>query len=396
MPVLTRVLAIAALAPALVLAQPNPQRAKDAGPDSVRTQQLATLEFPWGIAALPDGRLLITEKPGRLRIFADGKLSAPLKNVPTVSYRAGQSEQGGMLDVAVDPDFAQNRRIYLSYTEEAKQASPQPETGDARFAKYLDLKDNRLRGGVVARATLDGEGLSDVQVIWKQEPKAIGRGHFGHRLVFGRDGTLFITSGERMRFDPAQELSSNLGKIVRINRDGSIPKDNPFVGKGNARGDVWSVGHRNILAAAVHPTSGNLWAFEMGPFGGDELNIIRPGRNYGWPLVSNGVNYDKSAIPEHSTRPEFEAPLRTWTPVISPSGALFYDGAMFPWKGQVIVGGLSSQAVIRLVLDGEKLAGEERIEMKKRIRDVLQAADGALLVITDDKNGELLRLTPSS
>ena len=395
MHVLTRAAVIAAMAPALVLAQTRPQQTRGAGADTVRTEQLATLEFPWGMASLPDGRLLITEKPGRLRIFANGTLSSPLKNVPSVSYRPLESEQGGLLDVAVDPDFTQNNWIYLSYTEETPQQSPQPATGDPRFGSYLNLEDNRLRGGVVARAKLSGDALSELQVIWRQEPKTIGRGHFGHRMLFGRDGVLFITSGERMRFDPAQDLSSNLGKVVRINRDGSIPKDNPFVGKTEARGDIWTLGHRNILSAAVHPTSGEIWAFEMGPLGGDELNIIKAGRNYGWPIVSDGVNYDKSPIPDHSTRSQdFAAPVRTWTPVISPSGALFYDGTMFPWKGHVIVGGLSSQAVIRLVLDGENIVGEERIEMNKRIRDVLQARDGALLVITDHQDGELLRLTP--
>jgi glucose/arabinose dehydrogenase len=232
-------------------------------------------------------------------------------------------------------------------------------------------------------------------VIWRQEPKTIGRGHFGHRIVFGRDGTMFITSGERMRFDPARNLTSNLGKVVRINRDGSIPKDNPFVGKGNSREDVWTLGHRNILSAAVHPVSGQLWVFEMGPLGGDELNILRPGRNYGWPTVSNGDNYDKSPIPDHPTKPEFEAPVRTWTPVISPSGALFYDGTLFPWRGSAVVGGLSSKALIRLTVEGDKVVGEERIDMQRRIRDVLQDRDGSLLVITDDKAGELLRLRPA-
>lgn len=396
MHVVMRAAAIAVMAPALTLGQARPANAPRASADSVRTEQLATLEFPWGMAYLPDGRLLITEKPGRLRIFADGKLSAPIQNVPKVSYRASDKEQGGLLDVAVDPDFAKNNRIFLSYSEEAPQKSPQPATADPRFGDALDLKDNRLNGGVVASATLKGNTLADIKEIWRQEPKTIGRGHFGNRLVFGRDGTLFITSGERMRFDPAQDLSSNLGKVVRVNRDGTIPKDNPFVGKGNARGDIWTRGHRNILSVAMHPTSGDLWAFEMGPLGGDELNIIRAGRNYGWPIVSDGVNYDKSPIPDHSTRKEFEAPRHVWTPVISPSGALFYDGAMFPWKGHVIVGGLSSQAIIRLVLEGDKIASEERIEMKKRIRDVIQAPDGALLAITDDAKGELLRLTPSA
>ena len=233
-------------------------------------------------------------------------------------------------------------------------------------------------------------------MIWRQEPKTIGRGHFGHRLIFGRDGTLFITSGERMRFDPAQSLSSNLGKVVRINKEGTIPQDNPFVGRSDARGDIWSLGHRNILSAAVHPASGQLWVFEMGPLGGDELNIIQRGRNYGWPVVSNGDNYDKSPIPDHSTRPEFEAPIRWWTPVIAPSGALFYDGSLFPWRGNVVVGGLASKALIRMEVEGAKVLSEERIDMQRRVRDLIQAPDGALLVITDDKNGELLRLTPAA
>jgi glucose/arabinose dehydrogenase len=296
--------------------------------------------------------------------------------------------------VAVDPEFAQNRRIYLSYSEEAKQVTPAGATDDPRFGGFLDLKDNRLRGGVVVRATLDGNRLTNVEPVWRQEPKTVGRGHFGHRLVFGRDGTLFITSGERMRFDPAQSLGSNLGKVVRINRDGTIPKDNPFAGKEGARRDIWTLGHRNMLAAALHPSSGQLWVFEMGPLGGDELNVIVPGRNYGWPAVSNGDNYDKSPIPDHGTKPEFEEPIRTWTPVISPSGALFYDGSLFPWKGHAIVGGLSSQAIIRLTLNGNTVVSEDRIDMQRRIRDVIQAPDGALLAITDEEKGALLRLTP--
>jgi aldose sugar dehydrogenase len=379
----------------LAVAQTRPSDVKLSGIDTVRVERLASLEFPWGMAYLPDGRLLITEKAGRLRIFANNQLSAPVENLPAISYRATPAEQGGLLDVAVDPEFAQNRRIYISYSEEAPTPQGEKETGDPRFGNYLDLTDNRLRGGAVARATLDGNRLSNVDVIWRQEPKTIGRGHFGHRIVLGRDGTMFITSGDRMRFDPAQSLSSNVGKVVRINRDGSIPKDNPFVGKTGARGDIWSLGHRNMLAAAVHPGSGQLWVFEMGPLGGDELNIIERGRNYGWPIVSDGDNYDKSAIPDHATKPEFAAPVRTWTPVISPSGALFYDGSLFPWRGNAIVGGLSSKALIRLTLDGSKVVGEERIDMQRRIRKVIQAQDGSLVVITDDKNGELLRLTPA-
>jgi glucose/arabinose dehydrogenase len=383
--------ALAAAFPALVLAQGTSSETVSSAAGPIRVEKMAALEFPWAIASLPDGRLLITEKPGRLRIYENGKLSSPVGGVPATSYRERKQEQGGLLDVAVDPNFAQNRRIYLSFSEPAPTQSPdQQETQDPRFGGGLDLTDTMLVGGAVAAATLDGNRLSGLQVIWRQTPKQIGRGHFGHRLVFGNDGTLFITSGDRMRFDPAQDLNGNLGKVVRINADGSIPKDNPHAGK-----DTWSIGHRNMLASAVHP-SGQLYVLEMGPLGGDELNLIKKGANYGWPVVSNGDNYDKSPIPDHPTRKEFEAPLKSWTPVISPSGALFYDGGMFPWRGDLLVGGLSSQALIRLSVDGSSVKNEERINMKRRIRDVLQAADGALLLITDDKQGELLRLTPAA
>jgi glucose/arabinose dehydrogenase len=363
---------------------------------AVEIERLASLESPWGMALLPDGRLLVTEKPGRLRIFADGKLSAPVANVPKVAYGAPSSEQGGLLDVAVDPEFAQNGLIYLSYSEEAAQKSAQPDPGDARFGPDSGHSDTRIMGGVVARAKLDGNRLTDSKVIWKQEPKTLGRGHFGHRLVFGPDGTLFITSGERMRFDPAQDLGSNLGKVVRINPDGSIPKDNPFVGRPGALGDSWSYGHRNMLAATIRPETGQLWVVEMGPLGGDELNLIERGVNYGWPVVSDGDNYDQSPIPNHRTRPEFKAPVYTWTPVIAPSGALFYDGSLFPWRGELIIGGLSSTGLVRLSFAGDQVKGEDRIDLQRRIRDVLQARDGSLLVLTDDRNGELLRLTPTA
>ena len=389
------VAAVVAILPLVTEAQTPAPRASTAA-ETVRIEQLATLEYPWGLALLPDGRVLITEKPGRLRIFSNGKLSEAIANVPAVAYRPKPGEQGGLLDVGVDPDFAANQRIFLSYSEEAPQASPQPHTADPRFSNFLDLSDTRLLGGVVASARLDGTRLADVKVIWRQEPKTVARGHFGHRLVFGRDGVLFITSGDRMRFDPAQDPASNLGKVVRINRDGTIPKDNPFAGRAGAREEVWSLGHRNMLAAAVHPASGQLWVVEMGPLGGDELNLVERGGNYGWPTVSDGDNYDKSAIPRHGTRPEFKTPVKTWTPVISPSGALFYDGSLFPWRGQLVVGGLSSKALIRLTIDGSKVAAEERIDMQRRIRDVLQAQDGSLLVITDDAKGELLRLTPAA
>lgn len=363
---------------------------------NIRIERLATFEFPWGLALLPDGRLLVTEKPGRLRIWANGKMSEPVQGVPKVVFR-GPSDQGGLLDVEIDPDFARNSLVYLSYVE---AADPQPpdarETGDPRFGGGIDTSDTIVRGGAVARGRLDGNQLLDVQVIWRQAPKTVGRGHFGNRIVFAKDGKLFITSGERMRFDPAQTLASNLGKVVRINSDGSIPNDNPFVEKSDALGDIWSYGHRNMLSAAIEPTSGQLWVVEMGPLGGDELNMIERGKNYGWPIVSNGDNYDGSPIPDHPTRKEFQSPLRSWSPVISPSGAFFYTGSLFQgWRGSLLAGGLSSQALVRLTVDGGAVNIEERIDMKRRIRDLIQTPEGAILVIVDGKGGDLLRLTPS-
>ncbi len=403
-PLFIRLIAAAALLLALAPATLAQTNAAAAPPDVVsssagglRVERLATLEFPWGLALLPDGRVLITEKPGRLRIWANGQLSEPVQGVPKVVYRDKPGEQGGLLDVEADPDFARNQLVYLSYVEAAEQQSPDDaETGDVRFSNFIDMTDNILRGGAVARGRLEGNQLRDVQVIWRQVPKTVGRGHFGNRLVFGTDGKLFITSGDRQRFDPAQNLASNLGKVVRVNADGSVPNDNPFVGKQGARGDIWSYGHRNILAAAID-SSGRLWAVEMGPLGGDELNLVQPGKNYGWPLVSNGDNYNNSMIPDHPSNKEFQAPVRTWTPVISPSGATLYTGSLLTgWRGSLLVGGLSSQALIRLGLDGERVAVEERIDMKRRIRDVLQTPDGALLVIVDAKSGDLLRLTPAA
>lgn len=362
----------------------------------IQVEELATLEYPWGLAQLPDGRLLVTEKPGRLRIWEDGNLSEPVQGVPEVVYRT-PGEQGGLLDVALDPNFEENRLVYISYVEAAEQ---QPDairdTGDARFGGGLDRSDGIIRGGAVARGRLEGERLQDLEVIWRQQPKTVGRGHFGNRLVFAPDGKLFITSGDRMRFEPAQSLESNLGKILRINADGSIPEDNPFVDQEDALDDIWSYGHRNILAAAFEPESERLWAFEMGPLGGDEVNLIQVERNYGWPTVSNGSHYNRQTIPPHAGTDEFEAPVRTWTPVISPSGAMFYDGSLFEeWQGSALVGGLSSQALVRLVLDGDRISVEERINMQRRIRDIIQTPDGAILAIVDAENGALLRLTPA-
>lgn len=375
---------------------PPPPTAVRTSAGEVRIETLATLELPWGMAWLPDGRLLVTEKPGRLRIFAGGTLSEPVAGVPQVAFRGTQRDQGGLLDVAVDPAFEKNSLVYLSYTEAAaEQPAGLRDTPEPRFGGSAPT-DHVLKGGAVARGKLSGNRLTDVKVIWRQEPKTIGRGHYGHRLVFAPDGKLFVTSGDRMRFDPAQAMDTNLGKVVRINPDGSDPADNPFAAKKGGRGDVYSVGHRNVLAAAVHPVTGRLWVVEMGPKDGDELNLVEPGRNYGWPVVSNGDNYDDSPIPDHPTRPEFEAPVRTWTPVISPSGALFYTGSLFPgWKGSLLVGGLSSKAIVRVPLDGSRAGEEERIEVGRRIRDVIEAPDGALLAIVDDPRGDLLRIAPA-
>jgi glucose/arabinose dehydrogenase len=305
-------------------------------------------------------------------------------------------EQGGLLDVKADPNFATNQLVYLSYVEADPEGKTIAETGELRFSTFVDYTDSIVRGGAIARGRLQGNQLSDVQVIWRQVPKTGGRGHFGVRMVFGPDGKLYAASGERMRFDPAANLKSNLGKVVRINPDGSTPADNPFAATDTARADIWSYGHRNILAAAFDP-SGKLWALEMGPLGGDELNLIQRGKNYGWPFVSNGDNYGGPSIPDHATSRVYTAPVRSWTPVIAPSGALFYSGAMFPaWRGSLLAGGLATQSLVRLQLDGETRVGvEERVFMGRRIRDVAQARDGAILLIVDDKSGDLLRLTPA-
>jgi glucose/arabinose dehydrogenase len=359
----------------------------------IKVESLARLEFPWGMTFMPDRRLLITEKPGHLRIYSDGKLSEPIKGLPNAAYRG----QGGLLDVEIDSDFVKNHLVYIYFTEAAEQ---QPENAalvpDPRLGKSPDRSDNILKGGAVARGKLENDELRDVTVIWRQVPKTIGLGHYGGRLVFAPDGKLFITSGERQRFEPAQDLKVNLGKIVRINPDGSIPDDNPFVGKPDVRPDIWTFGHRNPLGAALDPSSKKLWINEMGPAGGDEINIIERGKNYGWPTVSNGDNYDGTPIPRHPTRPEFEPPVRSWNPVISPSGQIFYTGTLFRnWRGNLLLGGLSSKSLILLTLEGNQVKEEERIALNRRIRDVTEAPDGAVLLLTDAKDGELLRLTPA-
>jgi glucose/arabinose dehydrogenase len=283
------------------------------------------------------------------------------------------SGQGGMLDVALDPDFRENRFVYLSYSE--------PGDGGASTA--------------LGRGRLVDDRIDSFQVIFRQQPKVSGPNHFGGRIVFAPDGRLFLTLGERYKFDPAQDVASHLGKIVRINPDGAVPTDNPFARTGNARAEIWSYGHRNILAAAINPQSGALWVGEMGPRGGDELNIPESGRNHGWPVVSWGTHYDWTGIPKPPTRPEFADAIKQWTPVISPSGMLFYTGDLFPaWRGNVLIGSLSRRALVRLAVSQSQVTGEEIIPLGARIRDVEQGPDGAVYLLTDEQNGNIWRLRP--
>jgi aldose sugar dehydrogenase len=347
------------------------ERQVDSKQGPIKVERVAKgLKQPWGLAFLPDGRMLVTERPGRLRIVTkDGALSEPLKGVPEVVARG----QGGLLDVALDPAFAENGLVYLSYSE--------PGEGGA--------------GTAVARGKLGDGSLDDVEVVFRQKPKVDGGNHFGSRLAFSPDGKLFVTLGDRFKFDPAQDLASHIGKIVRINPDGSVPDDNPFVGQEGKLPEIWSYGHRNAQGAAIHPETGKLWESEFGPLGGDELNIPEAGKNYGWPVVSWGKHYDGTDIPDPTERPEFADAIYHWNPVISPSGIAFYTGDAIPaWKGNLLIAGLSSEAIVRLELDGEKVAGEERIAMGTRIRDVAQGPDGAVYALTDE-GGEILKLTPA-
>lgn len=335
----------------------------------VAVETLASgLNDPWSLAFLPDGRMLVTERAGRIRIVTrEGNLSAPLSGVPAV-YSSGQ---GGLLDIVLAPDFASSRLVYFSFGE--------PGEGGASTA--------------VARARLGEDRLQDLTVILRTIPKMGGGAHFGSRLAFGRDGTLFVTTGDRFQFDPAQDLSNHIGKVLRINGDGSVPADNPFVGRPNTRPEIWSSGHRNVEGAAIHPETGRLWTHEMGPAGGDELNVTNAGRNYGWPLVSWGRHYDGRDIPDPPTRADFAQSIRHWTPVIAPSGMDFYTGDAIPsWKGNLLIGGLVARAIVRLTLNGEQVTGEERISLGGRIRDVLQGPDGAVYAL-DESNGTILRLT---
>lgn len=350
----------------------NPAARKAGGAADPQVETFASgLVRPWALAVLPDGRMLVSERPGRLRyVGPQGELSEPIAGVPDVFAQG----QGGLLDVALDPDFQANRLVYLSYAE------PGP---------------GGTAGTAVARGRLEGDRLADVEVIFRQRPKVAGPNHFGSRLEFGPEGNLFVTLGERFQFDPAQNLANTLGTIVRIEPDGSIPPGNPFVGRDDAEPAIWSYGHRNIEAAAIHPGNGQLWVAEMGPEGGDELNLPEAGRNYGWPLVSWGQHYDGEDIPDPPTRPELARSIRHWTPVISPSGMIFYTGDLFPgWRGDALIGGLTAQGVVRLEIENAQVADEHRIEIGQRIREVAQGPDGAVYLLTDEPDGEILRLTP--
>ncbi|MEH6499862.1 MAG: PQQ-dependent sugar dehydrogenase [Pseudoalteromonas distincta] len=339
--------------------------------------EVTTFDAPWAMTFLPDGRLLVTEMAGNLRLHdLEAGETGSIEGVPEVVH-AGQ---GGLGDVLLHPQFDDNQQIYLSYVEAGDGGS------GAAVAK--------------ARLVLDDEGggeLEDLEVIWRQTPKMSGNGHFGQRLAFDDDGMLWISSSERQEFDPAQDMTGNLGKIVRLNDDGSAPEDNPFTDQGEVAAQVWSLGHRNILGMAFD-ADGRLWAHEMGPKNGDELNLIEKGANYGYPLVSNGEHYDGRPIPDHDTRPEFNAPVITWTPVISPAGFIIYDGELFPdWKGSGFIGGLSSQSLVRVQFDGESAQEAERFDLQRRVREVEQGPDGAIWLLEDgmrEGNGTLLKLTP--
>jgi len=352
-------------------------------------QVVTDLDDPWSVAVLPDGRLLVTEAVGVLRIVTQsGDVSAPIAGFDGVEYQG----QGGLGDVVLHPGFAENRMVYVSFGEAG--------VGDTR-------------GAAVARGVLDESGaapvLKDIEVIWRQYPKLVGAGHYGHRLMFDPEGYLWITSGDRQKFTPAQDMQANVGKLVRLHDDGSIPDDNPFVDYFSRDAfvddegvypEIWSLGHRNPLGIAMD-LDGRLWEIEMGPKGGDELNLIERGANYGYPIVSNGMHYDGRPIPDHDTRPEFNAPALWWTPVISPADLMVYRGTAFEgWRGSALAAGLSSKAIVRIELMDDGRAREiERFDMGARIRSIEEAADGSIWVLEDEKDdsrGRLLRLVPEA
>ncbi|KAA0010015.1 PQQ-dependent sugar dehydrogenase [Billgrantia pellis] len=353
----------------LALAQSKESVQTEAGALSIETV-VDGLVHPWGMAFLPDGRMLITEREGRLRLLSqDETLSDPLEGVPDV-FNEGQ---GGLLDVALHPDFDSNRQVYLSFSE--------PGDGGATTA--------------LGRGRLADDRLEDFEVIFRMEPRVEHENHFGGRIVFSDDETLFLTLAERFQFDPAQDPTNHLGTIVRLKHDGTAADDNPFLGDEEARDEIWSYGHRNIESAAIHPETGELWVAEMGPMGGDELNRPEAGRNYGWPEVSWGQHYDGEDIPDPSDSDDYAGSVKQWTPVISPSGMIFYTGDTLPeWQSSMLIGGLSEQGLVRITLEGNEVTDDERIPLGARIRDVEQGPDGLVYVLTDEADGKLMRLEP--
>lgn len=330
------------------------------------------LEHPWGLAFLPDGRLLVTERTGDLRIVnTDGSLSEPITGVPEVVAQ----RQGGLLDVALAPDFAESNHVYLAYSR--------PGSGTASTT-------------ALGRGVWTGDAIQDFEVLFVQEPEYPNGFHFGSRIAFTPDGQhLFLSTGERNLKDPSQDLGSHLGKLLRLNLDGSVPDDNPFVGQDGAMPEIWSYGHRNIQSLAFHPETGDLWKAEFGPRDGDELNLVQAGANYGWPIVSWGDNYDGSPIPDPPTRPEFTDAVRQWSPVISPSGMNFYTSEVFSeWTGSLFISSLSKRGLVRLEIEGGQVTHEETISLGARIRDVQPGPDGHLYVATDQRNGAVWRLSP--
>jgi glucose/arabinose dehydrogenase len=337
-------------------------------------RQVASFDEPWAMTFLPGGKqALVTERAGKLKLWQENGPALDVAGVPAVAYGG----QGGLGDVILAPDFAASGTVYLSWVE----------AGDG---------DNF--GAVVGKATLvqgAAPRLDGLQIIWKQDPKVPGRGHFSHRLAFSPDGQyLFITSGERQKFDPAQDMGKNLGKVIRLKPDGSVPADNPFAEKGGVTAQIWSLGHRNLLGLAFDG-SGQLWQQEMGPKGGDEVNLVERGANYGYPIVSNGDHYDGKDIPDHPTRPEFAAPKLWWNPSISPAGLAWYDGDRYSgWKNSLLMGALSGQGLIRMSVDGDTLHKADRWDFGQRIREVEVREDGSVWLLSDGKNGKLLELVP--
>lgn len=352
----------------------------DAGPPAAPASaqpftrsEIARFNEPWAIAFLPDGRMLVTEKPGTLQLVTAAGSKSVVAGTPEVAY----GDQGGLGDIRLAPDYAQSRRVYLSFAE--------PGEGDTR-------------GAALGAGTLDLDAepprIDDFKVIWRQSEKLKGGGHFGHRIVFGPDGKLWLSSSDRQAMDPAQDLDSNIGKILRLELDGSPVADNPFADRGGASREIWSLGHRNVLGMAFD-AAGQLWEVEMGPRGGDELNRVERGANYGWPLVSEGIHYSGKSIPDHATRPEFKAPAIAWTPVISPGSMIIYSGDVFPeWRGQALISGLSSESLVRVDLDADPPREVARYAMGRRMRAVAEDPKGQLWMLQDGKDGALLKLVP--